>query len=305
MITLLTGENSFEIRRSLDKIISDFMGQPEMIDGADLQTAQLFDALMSVSLFADRRLVIINNPSSVKSIWSSLGEWLPKVSEDIHVVLVEAKPDKRTSTYKMLQDYAVTKEFQPWTDRDMLQIESWVINEAKSQNVVLDKKLARLLIHRAGIDQWQLFHAVEKLALVDDVSVETINEVIDASPAENVFNLFETAVCGSMNNLRTTFNNIKQTEDVYRLFALLSTQAFQLAVVANASKADNVAKDFGIHPYVVSKVRALANDLGKDRIAKIISIFAQSDSDMKHSKTDPWAIVEQTLIKIGNAYSTF
>jgi len=108
-----------------------------------------------------------------------------------------------------------------------------------------------------------------------------------------------------MKNLRTMLNTIKQTEDVYRLFALLSTQAFQLAVVANATKTDNVAKDFGIHPYVVSKVRSLANDLGKDRIAKIISIFAQSDNDMKHSKTDPWAIVEQTLIKIGNAYSTF
>lgn len=305
MITLLTGENSFEIRRALDKIISDFMGQPEMIDGAELQPAQLFDILMSVSLFADKRLVVINNPSSVKSVWASLGEWLPKISEDIYLVLVESKPDKRTSTYKMLQDYAVVKEYQPWTDRDLSQIENWLVEEAKTQGFALDKKLARLIIDRVGVDQWQLFHAIEKLALVDDVSSEVINELIDASPAENVFNLFETAVCGSMKNLRVMLNTIKQTEDVYRLFALLSSQAFQLAVVSNSDKNDNVAKDFGIHPYVVSKVRSLARDLGKDRIAKIISIFAQSDSDMKHSKTDPWAIVEQTLIKIGNVYSTF
>jgi DNA polymerase-3 subunit delta len=305
MITLLTGDNSFEIRRTIDKIISDFVGQAEMVDGEDLQLSRLFDVLMSVSLFNDKRLVIINNSGSNKTVWSSLGEWLPKVSDDIHVVLVESKPDKRTATYKMLQDFAVIKEYQSWNERDTLQIEKWLVEEAERQGFVLDKKLGRLLIERVGVDQWQLFHALEKLALIDNPTAEIIKETIDASPSESVFNLFETAVCGSMKNLQTMFNILKQSEDVYRLFALLSTQAFQLAVIANATKSDNVAKDFGIHPYVVSKLKSLAKDLGKDRVAKIIAIFAQSDSDMKHSKTDPWAIVEQTLIKIGNVYTTF
>ena len=100
MITLLIGENSFEIQRALDDIIADFDGNVEKIEGSELQVSQLPDIFMGGSLFADKRLVVIRNLSENKSVWPVLGDWTDKISDDIHVVLVDAKPDKRTSTYK-------------------------------------------------------------------------------------------------------------------------------------------------------------------------------------------------------------
>jgi len=260
------------------------------------------DILMGVSLFATARVVIIRNLSENKAIWAVFGDWLSKISDDIHLVLVELKPDKRTTTFKSLKESAVIKEFQSWTDRDYIKAEKWAVAEAKKLGYELSDKLTQVLVRRVGVDQWQLFHALEKLALVDAVSDEVIKNVIEPNLVENVFELFETALKGDIKELKRMLCVLEQSEDVFRLFALLSTQVFQLTAVLSAAsfagqRTDNVAKDFGIHPYVVQKLESIARRLGKSSVTKVVKIFAEADDDMKISKADPWLLIERALIK--------
>lgn len=297
MITLLIGENSFEIERALTEIVSNFDGKVEKVDIGDLQLAQLPDILMGVSLFATTRVIILRNLSENKTIWTVFGDWLSKISDDIHLVLIEAKPDKRTSAFKALKDKAVVKEFEVWTDRDVAKAEKWAIEESKKLGFELDNKNSQVLVRRVGVDQWQLFHALEKLALVDVVSADVIKDIIEPNLVENVFELFETALSSDVKELKRMLRVLGQSEDVFRLSALLSTQVFQLAAVISAAKSDNAAKDFGIHPYVVQKLESIAKRVGKAGVIKIVKIFAQADDDMKVSKAEPWLIVERALLK--------
>jgi DNA polymerase-3 subunit delta len=300
MITVLTGENSFEIDRALKQIARDFNGDIEKIDGSDLQLNQLPDVLMGSSLFSTARTVVIKGLSDNKSIWPVFGDWIPRLSSDINLILVEPKLDKRTSTFKALKDKAAITEFVVWSDRDIDKAERWTTDEAKTLGIKLDKKITRFLVERVGVDQWQLFHALQKLASVDEISIEAIKDIIEPNPIENVFNLFEAALRGDADELKQMIRTLELSEDAYRLFALLSSQAFQLAAIASAEKTDNVAKDFGIHPFVVSKLTPIARKIGDSGIAKIIVIFAEADDDMKISKAEPWLIVERALIKIVN-----
>ncbi len=304
MITLLTGENSFEIERALSDIVfspyGEFDGVAEKLDGEALSLAQLPDILMGISLFATQRLVVIRNLSANKAVWAVFGDWIDRISDDIHLVLVEPKPDKRTVTYKSIAKKANVHEFQPWTERDLMRAEKWVGDEAKKLGLSMDKKSIQTLVARVGVDQWGLSNALEKLSLADDASVETIIEIIDANPSENVFNLFETAVRGDAKGVEKALYILRQTEDPYRLSALLYSQGFQLVAVASASQTDNVAKDFGIHPYVVSKLAPLARKLGSRGVSRIINIFAEADDDMKISRAEPWLLIERALIKIAN-----
>ncbi|MEI7539375.1 MAG: DNA polymerase III subunit delta [Candidatus Saccharibacteria bacterium] len=300
MITLLVGDNSFETERALAEIKGNFVGEAEKIDGNDLNLARLPDILMGVSLFAEKRLLIVRGLSENKTVWTVFGDWLDRISDDINLILIESKPDKRTTTFKSLRDNAIVREFQPWSDRDTAKAEQWVISEAKKLGFTLDKKSALILVQRVGVDQWQLFHALEKLAMVDDISEVTIKNIIDANLTENVFNLFETALSGHIDDLVQMIRVLEQSDDVYRLSALLFSQAFQLAAIVSATDSDNIAKDFSIHPYVVSKLTPIAKRIGKGGVSKIISIFTEVDDDMKLSKTDPWLLVERALIKIAN-----
>ncbi len=300
MITLLIGENSFEIERAIEEVVRDFDGTAEKFDGETLQLAQLPDILMGVSLFATKRLVIIRGLSQNKAIWSAFDNWLDRISDDIHLVLIESKPDRRTSTFKALKEKANVKEFKLWSERDEQKAEKWVSEEAKKLRLDMDKKSIRVLLARVGIDQWQLYNSLEKLSLAGDASVGTINEIIDANPSENVFNLFETAVRGDAKGVEKMLRTLELTEDPYRLSALLFSQGFQLAAVASASKNDNVAKDFAVHPFAVSKLAPIAKRLGRGGVAKIINIFAEADDDMKISRAEPWLLIERALIKIAN-----
>lgn len=299
MITVLTGENSFEIDRALRRIVADFDGEVERIDGAELEARQLPDLLMGATLFADKRLVVVKGVADNKAVWGALGDWLARVSGDIHLVLVDAKPDKRTKTYKDIKTLADIREFGAWSERDLAKAEAWVAHEAGEANIVLDKKSIQALVYRVGPDQWQLHHALQKLAVLEEVTPAVIEDTVEASPSENVFNLLDAALNGDAVKAARMVKVLEHTDDPYMVFGLLSSQAFQLAALAVSDKADNVvAKDIGAHPFALSKLAPHAARLGRGGARRIIEVFAEADDRMKSSSAGPWVIIDQALAKI-------
>ena len=295
MITLLMGDNSFERHEALQAIVSSFDGTAERVDGAGLELRQLPDLLMGGTLFADKRLVIISDLSSNTSLWQKLPSWLPRLSEDVHLVLVDEKPDKRTVSYKALKEVARIQDYPAWTDRDYQKAEQWFEARAKTLKLALDKKTIHHVVGRVGVNQWLLASALETLSLLDEITPEAINQTIIANASENIFELFETALSGNRVALRDTLQTLEVQEDPYATFALLSSQAFSLAAVAYADDTQNASKDFAIHPFVASKLIRHAHRLGKPAVARVMKKFAQTDADMKISKAEPWILIERLL----------
>lgn len=299
MITVLAGENSFENERELSRILSDFDGEPERFDGEVLELKRLPDLLMGMSLFATKRLVVIKNMSVNKSLWNAFENWVEKVSDDIHLVLVETKPDKRTKTYKQLQKSATIHESKLWAERDGTKAEGWVINEAKALGFTLDKKCAHILVMRAGVDQWALWQALQKLAVLEEVTAEAIEEIIEPNESENTFQLFESALKGDVGKVKHMLAVLEKTEEPYRLFGLLSSQAFQLAVVASSEASSaTVASDIGAHPFVVSKLVPFAKKRGRSGAKVVVGALVEADMAMKTQGHDPWLLIERALLKV-------
>lgn len=298
MITLLTGENSFEVHEAVQALVAAFEGVPERVDGAGLELRQLPDLLMGGTLFAQSRLVIISDLSSNSTLWQKLPDWLGRVSDDVHLVLTDAKPDKRTVSYKALKEAASVQEYPAWGDRDQQKAELWFAQRAKKQGVTLDKKLVHHIVARVGYDQWSLANALETVALLENPSIEAINQSVVAHPTENVFELFEIALSGDRAALRDALRTLELQEDPYAIFALLSSQAFSLAAVAYADDTRNPSKDFAIHPFVAQKLTRHAKRLGKSTVNTLIRQFAQTDKDMKISKAEPWLLIEQLLFSL-------
>lgn len=300
MISLLTGENSFAIHQELQKMMSEFDGSVERLDGTELELRQLPDLLMGMSLFSEKRLVIIRLLSQNKSVWEALVDWIDRVSDDIHLVLVEPKPDKRTRTYKALQKSATVHEYKPWTLRDIRQAEQWVGGRASELGMSFTPNLAHFLVARVGTDQWQLSHALDKLSVLDTVSEEVIRESIEAHPTENVFDLFEIALRGDSVRVQEILNTLSLTEDSYQLLGLLSGQAFQIAAIVVAREGDDVARDMGIHPFVLSRLKQHAKDRGSKGASEIIAAFVEADDAIKTSSIDPWIAIERALLRIAH-----
>jgi len=309
VIAFFSGENTFEVARATEALIEDWVGkivhdnaglvsQPERIDGSELDPRDLPDLLTATTLFAQHRLVIIKGLSENSAAWQALPALLPRLSDDIELVLIEAKPDKRTTVFKAIKAASDYQEFPEWTDRDTQKAEAWLQKEATAMNIQLDKKSAHHIVERAGVNQWELFHALEKVALLEEISEATINDTIEASPAESVFALFETALKGDHTKIHHMIATFELTEDPFRLLGLLSTQAFQLATVHAAERDDAPMKDVGIAPFVVSKFSTLAKRLSRGDMRRIIKAFADADADIKSSRGEPWLVIEKALLSV-------
>ncbi|MAU33780.1 hypothetical protein CL689_05565 [Candidatus Saccharibacteria bacterium] len=298
MIEVFVGENTFGIKEAVAERVADFGGEVERYDGETLTPERLADLLGGGFLFADRRCVIIRDLSKNAVLWGQLPTWLDRIADTTQVLLIEEKLDKRTAGYKALKQAGALREFPAWGERDRQPAINWVLTRAKLLGVGLNTNLARHLVDRVGLDQWQLSAALEKLSLVDQVNEATIDEYIDAHPSESVFRVFELAIRGDRTQLQKTLDTLEMTEDAYALFALLSAQAVQLLAVTSAPAASDPAKDFGIHPFVVTKMRQLAKSSAAINPGRIVERFAVTDRQLKSSAADPWLLIRKTLIAL-------
>lgn len=302
MITLLTGDNTYEINQELQRIRRQFDGTVEQFDGGDVTTAQLSDLVMAMSLFAAKRTVIIRGLSENKTLWVEFIDWLPRMSDDIHVVLVETKPDKRTKTYKEVVAAATVKDFPAWTDRDTQKAQTWVSGEAARRGMTLDNESVREIITRVGVNQWDLSSVLDKLSVLDEVSYDAIDTYVDKQPSENVFNLFEAALRGDRRRVAAMIRTLQVSEDPFMVFGLLSGQVIQLTalVMTDAPQAD-VAKVIGAHPFALQKIAPHAKSKGKGGARRIVAAFAEADSAMKTTSNDTWLLIERALMKTADA----
>lgn len=298
MITWLVGDNTFEIREALLAYERSFGSRAERFDASELTLASLPDILMGVTLFAPERLVVIQDITTNSALWEKLPDWLGRISDAIHVIFVDTKPDKRTVSYKALKQVADIHEFPAWTDRDETKAQQWVLDYATRHSIPLDKKLAGYLVRRVGLDQWRLSNSLETLRSLEAVNESIIAAVIPANLTENIFQLFETALEGKSREVKEMLSVLALQEDPYALFALVSSQATSLAAIAYADDSVQPSKDFAIHPYVASKLARQAKKLGKGRVGEILELCAQTDADLKRSRAEPWLLVERLLIAI-------
>lgn len=299
---MLTGENDYELTRKVAQLKAAFEGQVERVDAADLSREQLADIFAGQTLFALKRLVLIDAPSANPELWQHLPVWADRLSADTELVLIEPKPDKRTGSYKWLKKHAEVLEFPAFDSRDMRGLSQWVESYAKQKHLALTTAHARRLAERAGANQWELAHAIDKLALAGEVTDQWIDDVTQASPNENVFALFETVLSGDRERLQAMIGTLRLSEDPYRLFGLINAQALQLAVLTYGDgNVSRVASDTGASSsYPYQKLAPYAVRLTKAQVRDMVALLAASDMRLKTSDADPWLVFENTLAQMAS-----
>lgn len=299
MIELLFGENDYELTRARKTREDAFDGSVEHRQGNDLSLSDMPDLFSGLTLFSSKRCIVIDRLSENTELWSLLPEWADRLSDDIDILLIEPKPDKRTATYKWLKTNGTMNEYPAFTRRDQRAVEAWLKTEADRRGLSLASSLIRMIVDRAGVDQWELTHVLDKLELSNNVDEAVIRSIVEQRPEESVFALFETALRGDTKHIGELTAELRRTEDAYRVFGLLSSQAIQLYALTLGAKDDrNVAKDFGAAPFALTKLRPYAVRLSRTDLAEVVALFADADTKLKTSQAEPWLVIEQLLLGI-------
>lgn len=303
MIQLLSGENTYEIRVRRARILAEFRAEHTddaitIADGTSLNTSELPQLLLGASLFAPERLVVIDDASSVKDTWDKIADILPEIGEGVDLLLVAPAADKRTRTYKWLQKHA---EVMTPSTLNEVQLVNWIQTQAREKGMEIESNVARYIVDYTGGDQWQLMNDVEKLSLANrPVTVELVRELLVPNPTSSAFDLLDAALAGQSKRVNELLEGVRSHEDPYRFFGLLSNQIFAIIIIAAAGNrpADTIAKDSGLHPFVVRKTQPLARKLSVGERKHLAEVAATTDMQLKSSGVDPWVLITAALKNI-------
>lgn len=309
MIYLIIGTNTYTVDDAIRKIQRSSGCSIERFDAVSLTINNLADIIRGGTLFAQKRLVIIGQLSENEIVWEKLGEWASGVSNDITLVLIEEKLDKRTKTYKFLTKASKIILADSWSEYESGKAEQWLLQYAKQHQVALSPTQCRNMVVRSLVvdptlkkrivNQQQLVQAVMTLQLCHGAITDgAIATVMPPAVADTIFDLLTAAAHKNTTKLSKILVELHDSADAYAIFAVVMGQWAQLVSVISTPTSS--AGDLGIHPYAQKKLRELTPLFTQKEIATLTRVAKTMDAMAKRVAFSPWDNLERFLFEIAS-----
>ena len=305
MIVLLTGENEFEILRERKRIVSEYLKDNdsfglERLDGEDLDSSRLRDAVLQLPFLVSKKLVIITKPFVSKPTCEALLDIYKQIPDEIDVMLVDSKADKRTKLFKELSAGKMVQEFVALKGSSL---EKWVTTYTVEHGSSILQADARHLIDRVGVDQMRLAREIEKLAYDEHIDSNRIDVLTDQSLRNTVFDLLDkTFASKTTEALRMYDDLLANKTDPNEVLALVGWQLHAIALVKYAGEGSSadIASKTGLHPFVAGKIIYVARRLSAEQIKTSISSALRTDIAIKTTNVDTADAVRVLLLELSS-----
>lgn len=292
VITTLTGENDYMITkfvRQQQVHYLDKYGQfgVEKIDCEEVETERILEALQSLPFLAPEKLVILRKPGQNKKFVDMFTDILETIPQSVTVIIIETKPDKRSTYYKTLKSKTELKEF-PVLDNNMLA--KWLVSEAKDRGGEISLSDAIFLLNRVGNNQMLLSNDLDKLITYSPkINRDNINKLTIESPQTTIFDLIEASLQGRTKKALEIYEQQRQQKvEPQQIVAMLAWQLHIMATVKSAGQksSSQIASDAKINPYVVGKSQKLVGEMTYSEIKQHIHDLFELDYQLKTSAID-------------------
>jgi DNA polymerase-3 subunit delta len=303
MIYFYYGENDLGIKRQVAAVTKKFAAKYRAeniarLDGSNIDAQKLVVEIVNMNLFAPNRLIVLTDTSKNKPAWTALGENLTRVPAETELVIVEPSPDKRTKTFKQLSKLARTRQFASLKNQDLV---DFVLREAADSRVEIKRPAADELIIYTGGDPWRIASEISKFRALDRVvTVEAVRATVEPVLEASAFKLLDDLMSGRRDAALAELSQLRRSEDANRFFGLLSSQILALAVAVNSGGKNSaeIARETGIHSFVISKMLTAARRLSPRDVRKMSLILAETDAKLTTtSGADPWVLIEVAISK--------
>ncbi len=260
MLHVIYGPDSFTAREVLRQVLtsttSDVIesGSVHRIDGRTATQDEILQACEQVSLFGDRRLVVVEGllgrfgktdskertarAKGRRKKASDIGEWEQFVSrvlalpEQNVLILLDGDLGKSNPLLAALMPGATVQRLAPPTGNELVR---WVQQRVGAHNGRIERDAAQRLAAMVGTDLWQLNSEIEKLVAYSDgkpIRTHMVDRVIASGAAPNIFMLVDSIV---ERNQRLARHRI---DDMYRkglsagyVFTMVARQLRLVALV--------------------------------------------------------------------------
>lgn len=282
MIISLVGSNNFIILQKKKQIVDDFMAKygnlaVENIE-ADFEIEKARSALLNLPFLVEKKLVVLSEPSANKELSEKLIEWLGNIDNQIDVLIIESKPDKRTAWYKYIQK---NTELVSCDEIDEISTRKWILNIVREKGGEIDEGAVSLLISNTGLNQQQIYNEVNKLINYNPkITSETVNLLVEPIPKDTVFSLLEALISGNQAKTIDLYDSLRQSGiDANEILAMLGWQLHTILLVKSSQFEKN--ENSGLHPFVVQKNISIAKRLSFKDFEKLLDLIISAELSIK------------------------
>ena len=295
-IFLWFGENDFEIHQKLNFWREEFQKKHTSLnvfyfDSANLVSkdkisAEIKNALQVNSLFGMSKLIVFRDFLIAKNKISAdinelIADSLIKLSPSFFIIFYQSeKPDAKSKIYFELkklekEGLAEIKEFKlPKADT----LTKWILTRAKKRAANFSGEAMELLSAIVPNDLWQLDQEIQKLANFKKKEVITSEDVglmVKGKYNDDIFQLMDAISAKNKKKaLRLFQDQLDSGAAELYLFTMLVRQFRIFYQIKEKTKdrslnSDELAKELGLHPYVVKKSLQYLKNFSLEQIISI------------------------------------
>jgi DNA polymerase-3 subunit delta len=259
----------------------------QVLRGDETNWTRVIDAARTGSLFASRRAVVVRGADQLKGEGEEVIAFMGDPSEEVILVLLAGKADKRKSLWKRIADTATVIDVEPLKGRAL---QSFVESEVRRRGLKLTADGLTELVDRVGQDLRRLMGEIEKLQAFATgaaaLQADDVARVLGRGMARPLYRLSD-AMMGkdSATTLLLLEERLDEGEPALRLLATLhravrQARAARALVAARASR-DEMVSRLGIPPFKAGDVAEAARRWSDDELRKATMALSRADQEMK------------------------
>jgi len=318
MIIFLHGLDTFRSKEKLSQLKQRFSREVDKsglnlmeLDAKNCTIGDVNKAIFTQSFLAKKRMVVIKNScQQIKSFQNQLldilkqGKWEAKSGSDNILIFWDDKADKRSSLYKYLSQSKFRQEFNILTGLDLT---NWALARFKAKQARISQQGAGVLCSRSDGNLWALAGEIDKLCALkkgSEITVEDIEQTNLVKIDDNIFNLTDAVGAGNKNIALKLINDQLEsgTDEIY-LLAMIVRQfriliQIKTAIDRGMNNKSMIAKELGMHPFVVQKTMAQAGRYSIDKLKQIYDKLLQVDIGLKSSSGQGKVLLEKLVLEV-------
>jgi len=290
----IVGPESLLAEEALEAILKGAIGADresglQVFRGEETTWSRLVDNVGMGSLFAERRAVVVRNADALKGDGEEVTAYLEDPTPGVTLVLLAAKPDKRTRVWKCLLEKAMVTPADPPKGRAL---RGFVEDRLRQRKLRLSEAGAFELISRVGQDLRRLMGEIDKLEAFAaggskaTLSAEDVAAVMGRGMAQPLYKLADAfAARRGLLAWELMSGLLEEGEAAQRILATLHRSLRQVrgakALQQRRASREEVIKRLQLLPFKAGDVLQAASRWSEPDLARALRALGQADRRMK------------------------
>ncbi len=314
MLIYIYGEDTFRSRQYLQEQVERFKKTRDpqgynvvFLDAQKEEPGKIVSEILATPFLAEKRLVVVENILSIsdKDFLQQLMDRINanKIPESNIVIFWQGEKLSKVKDVKELHALLTKEKYvQEYPLLLGSTLSNFIGSEVKKRGGKISSVATNYLAQNIAGDMWFLNSLLDQLAAYakeKEIQISDVNLFLDEKVDDNAFNMVEAIVTGNKKLAYKLMSEQRRLgEDDFKIFGLIVWQfriLLQMRSVYEQQEnvsSDTMAKELGLHPFVVKKNLFLVKKYNKKQLIGIYDQLLNMDFKAKTGQGDLGLMLE-------------